>query len=221
MKRFIKAYTSFTRTERMGLVGLCILLAALIIIKATMHLWVSPLPIAIKQGILSKTTPKRQHPATIGEIEQASEEVIPGKQSVSSRKSLESAVTFDPNTADSPTLARFGMRPVAIRNLLHWRAKGKRFYTREDLKPLYTLTAAEYQKLAPYIDISQHTINLNTADSATLIGLRGIGPVLAHKIIARRTTVGPFTGYRQLRQLYPFPDSVFEQLKKQLDPLSP
>lgn len=59
-------------------------------------------------------------------------------------------------------------------------------------------------------------INLNTADSATLVRLKGIGPVTAHNIIERRNTQGAFTDINQLHEVGSFPDTVFAELKKQL-----
>lgn len=40
MKKFFRAYTSFSRAERMGVIALCCLLIGLIIVRMTMHLWV-------------------------------------------------------------------------------------------------------------------------------------------------------------------------------------
>ncbi len=59
-------------------------------------------------------------------------------------------------------------------------------------------------------------ININTADSATLVRLKGIGPVIAGKIIARRTKKGPFTHISQLRELGRFDTATFEMLKTHL-----
>src|SRR5271156_6278384 len=42
MKRAAKSYISFTRLERLGLMGLAVLLLILIAIKASMFLWVHP-----------------------------------------------------------------------------------------------------------------------------------------------------------------------------------
>lgn len=55
-------------------------------------------------------------------------------------------------------------------------------------------------------------INLNTADSATLVRLKGIGPVTAHKIIQHRSNIGPFTDLSQLREIGSFSDTVFAEL---------
>ena len=59
-------------------------------------------------------------------------------------------------------------------------------------------------------------ININTADSTTLVRLRGIGPATAHKILLRRYTYGPFTNIDQLRETGSFSDTVFAELKKRL-----
>ncbi len=60
---------------------------------------------------------------------------------------------FDPNTADSITLQRLGLRPWQVHNLLHYRAKGGRFRKAEQLSKLYGLTDSAYLALKPYIQI--------------------------------------------------------------------
>ena len=59
-------------------------------------------------------------------------------------------------------------------------------------------------------------IDLNTADSATLVRLKGIGPVTAGKIVARRIKKGPYTSIDQLMEVRNFPDAVFKILKEHL-----
>lgn len=59
-------------------------------------------------------------------------------------------------------------------------------------------------------------INLNEADSATLVSLKGIGPVTAHNIITRRAKKGSFTDISQLREVGGFSDSTFAVLKRLL-----
>ena len=59
-------------------------------------------------------------------------------------------------------------------------------------------------------------IDLNTADSATLVRLKGIGPATARKIVAYRKNTGPFTNIDQLLQIRKFPDATFKILKQHL-----
>lgn len=141
---------------------------------------------------------------------------------------------FDPNTLDSAGFLRLGLSTRTTKYLLNWRRKGKQFYRKEDLKPLYTLSAAEYERLAPYIYISApqraqgwsntgttlpplpDRMDLNTIDSFTLLRLDGIGTTLAHRIIQRRNALGSFLHTEQLLEVYKFPDSVFLYLQTKL-----
>ena len=59
-------------------------------------------------------------------------------------------------------------------------------------------------------------IDLNSADSATLVRLKGIGPVTARKIVARRKDKGAFTNLDQLREVGSFTEETFELLKEHL-----
>ena len=63
--------------------------------------------------------------------------------------------TFDPNTADSTTLLRLGLRPWQVRSIYKYRSKGGRFYTKEDFAQLYGLTLEKYRQLEPYIKIKR------------------------------------------------------------------
>lgn len=60
------------------------------------------------------------------------------------------------------------------------------------------------------------SMDLNTADSEALVLLKGIGPVTAHNILARRKSKGPFTDLEQLKEMGSFPESTFAALKTRL-----
>ncbi len=60
---------------------------------------------------------------------------------------------FDPNTADSLTLAQLGLRPWQIHNLIRYREKGGRFRLADDFRRLYGLTDSAFKALLPYIAI--------------------------------------------------------------------
>ena len=61
---------------------------------------------------------------------------------------------FEPNKADSLTLATLGLHPRIIRNILHYRAAGGVFRTTEALSRIYGMTNEEFARLHPYIFIS-------------------------------------------------------------------
>ena len=59
-------------------------------------------------------------------------------------------------------------------------------------------------------------ININTADSATLVRLKGIGPVTASRIVAYRKQKGPFTAVEQLLEVSSIPKATFKTIKGHL-----
>ena len=80
---------------------------------------------------------------------------------------------FDPNTADSTTLLRLGLRPWQVRNIYKYRAAGGIYRRKEDFAQLYGLTVKEYRELEPYIRISSDYL-----PASTLFGKRrapGVG----------------------------------------------
>jgi DNA uptake protein ComE-like DNA-binding protein len=152
MKKAIKSFITFNRTERRGLIFLSALLLILIAIRATMSLWV--------------------HPAMDKKNEQkliAAWEVFKRSQPT-------------PKTADTTEIVKREFQDAFDEN--H----------------------------TPLSD----SIDLNTIDSATLVRLKGIGPVTAGKIVGRRKNKGPYTDFEQLKEVGVFSPANFELLKKHL-----
>lgn len=58
----------------------------------------------------------------------------------------------------------------------------------------------------------QTPIELNTADTAELQRLWGIGPVLSARIVRYRDLLGGFTSKEQLREVYGLADSVYDRI---------
>lgn len=213
MKRLITAYTSFNRTERMGIVALMAIILILIITKTTMHLWVKPDVNEAEQNALiakweaQQNTPRAASYATESTANNHRDATVTFTPKL---------FPFDPNTVTESQLQELGLQPKTISIFLNWRSKGKHFYKKEDFKPLYTLSQVEYERLAPYITIKVQRLNLNTADSASLVALPGIGAKLAHKILEYRKEIGSYTSVEQLKDVYHFPDSTIKLLKEQL-----
>lgn len=136
MKKLLNSFTSFTRTERVGLLVLSTLLVILLVVRTTMSLWVHPITDRVKEERLVKA----------------------------------------------------------------W----------EQYK------SAHFVKEGEPVPAYPDSMNLNTADSEALVSLKGIGPVTAHNILARRREKGPFTDFEQLRETGSFPESTFAALKTRL-----
>ena len=152
MKRLLRSYTSVTRTERIGIAVLAVVIIILVGVRLTMHYWVHPANNAEEQKRLTKAW----------EVYKRSQPVV--------------ATTTSTDTAA------------------------------DDYQDAYD------DNETPLPDI----ININTADSATLVRLKGIGPATAKRIVDRRKRKGPFTKVDQLLEVSSMPDATFEVLKKHL-----
>lgn len=59
-------------------------------------------------------------------------------------------------------------------------------------------------------------IDINGCDSAALVALPGIGPVLSARIIKYRKLLGGFASVEQLREVYGLPEETYEMIKGRL-----
>lgn len=107
---------------------------------------------------------------------------------------------FDPNTVSREELVRLGFSEKQAQVIENYRSKGGKYNKKSDFAKMYVVDSAMFARLEPYIKIKK--LNLNTADSAALITLRGIGPYYAHKILEyRRRLGGMFTSKEQLLEI--------------------
>lgn len=138
---------------------------------------------------------------------------------------------FDPNTVQRHSLIQLGLSPAQADQLINYRNSGGRFYARDDLLKLYSLSKEDYLRLRKYIKISRdfsddhndpkyedsrfriepEPISLNLADISAWQSLPGIGSVLAERIVKYRTALGGFSSKNQLLDVYGI-DSVLFQL---------
>jgi competence ComEA-like helix-hairpin-helix protein len=75
-------------------------------------------------------------------------------------------------------------------------------------------TFVPFEKKLAQKKISQ--VEINTADSATLVSLPGIGPTLASRIIKYREGLGGFLSLEQLPEVYGFKEDLLFDLKERL-----
>jgi competence protein ComEA len=106
--------------------------------------------------------------------------------------------------------------------ITNYTAKGGKFYKPEDLKKIYGITEDDYKRLASYIDIPSSlgyavkvntVVELNTADSARLTTVQGIGPAFATRIIYYRERLGGFISKEQLKEVYGLDEVKFKEVK--------
>ena len=137
---------------------------------------------------------------------------------------------FNPNTMTEEEGRNFGLTDRQIRNIINYRDKGGKFYTKGDLAKLYTISEEDYVQLEPYIVLPEVArkpavktspeqkpsqeetakprekkdipiVDLNTADSLALVELPQIGPYTALRILEFRDKLGGYVDKEQLRDV--------------------
>ncbi|MDD2595811.1 MAG: helix-hairpin-helix domain-containing protein, partial [Bacteroidales bacterium] len=106
---------------------------------------------------------------------------------------------FDPNLVTQEELVRLGLSPRQADVIINYREKGGKFRQKSDFAKMYVVSDTLFERLKPFIEIP--TIELNSADSTTLVSLPGIGPYYARKIIEYRTRLGGFVRSEQLMEI--------------------
>ncbi|HLS37651.1 MAG TPA: helix-hairpin-helix domain-containing protein, partial [Sphingobacterium bovisgrunnientis] len=140
--------------------------------------------------------------------------------------------TFDPNTATANQWDKLGLSPKQIQVILNYRSKGGKFYKKEDLRKIYSISEKDYNRLESYITISTaddkpkksfetsayekrevksiaRPISINTADTSELKQLKGIGSVLAARIVKFRDALGGFHSVNQIQEVYGISEETF------------
>ena len=106
---------------------------------------------------------------------------------------------FDPNTVSQEDLQRLGLSERQAASIENYRAKGGRFRSKTDFRKMYVVSDSLFARLEPFIEIPK--LELNAADSAALVSLRGIGPWYARKILDYRERLGGFVAKEQLLEI--------------------
>lgn len=155
-------------------------------------------------------------------------------------KKIDSVVlfAFDPNKATQEELTSLGMPSRTASGIINYRNKGGRFKVKSDLKKMYGLDTTLYTSLVPYIQLPQninkitnkttnktanknsHKTNerqvekfdLNLADTTQLKTIYGIGPVIARRIAAYRTSLGGYIMFDQLYEVWGLDSTVVRRL---------
>lgn len=137
---------------------------------------------------------------------------------------------FNPNTLTEEEWRQMGLTDRQIRNIMNYKAKGGKFYSKNDLGKLYTISEEDFAQLEPFIVLPEVSrvasgksnskkqeeltgeepkptkkaipiVDLNTVDSTTLVELPQIGGYMASRIIEFREKLGGFVNMEQLRDV--------------------
>ncbi len=129
----------------------------------------------------------------------------------STPKPIAERFVFMPDTASIATFKRLGFSQKQAENIIKYRAMIGGYHSAEEFEKCYMVSAEIAEQLRPYAVYDTTVveksfeelfpIDLNTADSATLCKIVGIGPKSASAIIAYREKLGGFYKVEQLAEI--------------------
>lgn len=131
---------------------------------------------------------------------------------------------FDPNAIKKSSLIDIGLYEWEAKRILTYREKVKPFQTKEELFKVYGLDSNLVLQLVPFIEIDstsflvklkkiKEVVEINSADSAALIQVNGIGGYFASRIIKYRNKLGGFYAKEQLMEVYGLDSSRFAKME--------
>lgn len=139
---------------------------------------------------------------------------------------LSTLFAFNPNNLPANQWQKLGLTARQIKGIKNYEAKRGKFYSKADVKKMYTITPQDYKRLQPYINLPEEEevnkaakpliiVELNTADSATLTSLNGIGPAFARRIVQYRTRLGGFHNKHQLQEIVGMDNMRYQDVQGQ------
>jgi competence protein ComEA len=232
-----KDYFAFTKKERTGILMLIALIAIGLMVPRFFGTTSLKEEVRVEAIQIQKASPEQinkdqgrrtqYHPQQSTDEERYDE---PEKQPQAG-----TLFPFDPNTLNEAGWKKLGINDRTISTIQHYKSKGGRFRNAGDLQKMYGLKKADFDRLAPYIQIAAPApfvyaektprkyikpppavIDINQADTLAFISLPGIGSKLANRIVHFREKLGGFCSVQQLGETFGLPDSTFQLIKPRL-----
>ncbi len=141
---------------------------------------------------------------------------------------------FDPNTVTKEEMSNLGFSNRVATNIHTYRKKGGHFKIKSDLLKIYGFDTSLYVKITGFINLPDSIpiaepmldtlivakekirIGLNSADTAQLKKLAGIGDVFATRIVKYREKLGGFHSKKQLLEVYGMQTSRYKKFEDQV-----
>ena len=230
----VKSYFNFNKGERNGII---VVVAIIIAVLAYPYLF----KVAFKDNateFLQFSKEIQQFEASLKNAADSADEARRLDFQQMDRSVAENKITpfiFNPNLLPSEQWSKMGLKDWQIKVIKKYEAKGGKFYKKEDFKRMFCISPSEYEILEPYISIPEQKneyadrkpeikeikkkvlIDLNTADSVTLLALYGVGPSFAKRIIKYRNLLGGFYSKNQLLEVYGFDQGKLDQIDANCD----
>lgn len=155
------------------------------------------------------------------------------------RESSVELFSFDPNSVTHEQMELLGFSERVRSRIINYRNKNGKFRVKSDLLKIYGMDSVLYNTLVPYIILPERLtsrepivstpkkieittlVDLNSADSISLIRVNGIGPKLSQRIISYRKKLGGFVSMDQLHEVYGLDSAVIKRVKEKFEVVQP
>ncbi len=221
MKQQVKDYFTFSKKERRGIFVLLVIIFLIIVVYII-------LPYLKKDQIVDFTGFEKDIEA-FEESQRKSDSIKkvaqnkPYSSLKTSELTAEQKITpfeFNPNNLPPKKWKELGLTDKQIIIIKNYESKGGKFYKKEDLKKIYSISEDVFKILEPFIIIPEDSkrkdnivefskekaeitmVELNSADETVLVQLKGIGPSFSKRIIKYRNMLGGFYKKEQLLEVY-------------------
>ncbi len=231
MKKHLTTYFNFSKKELNGILVLCIVIVLTLAFPVCFRFFDEPQKYDLTQfqkeiALFEASATNRTDYTTL-------------KYKVEESKLEPEYFEFDPNSASVIEWQKLGLSARQVKIVRNYVSKGGKFFRKEDLKKIYSISAKQYKGLEPYIRITQPerryysnrklpvvtgshpkkdivVVELNGADSIMLDQLRGIGPTFASRAIRFRDRLGGFYDKEQLREVYGMDSVRYSMIESQI-----
>ena len=222
-RRWVRSYVGFTTSQANGFFVLLPLLVLILFSEPAWRWWTR------RNGMQSVPDSAALEAFIAGWREEAPLS-SPGGSVHTHEAPVSERFAFNPNHTGYDSLRRLGMAPHLARRIIHYREKGGRFRKKRDLLRIYGFDSLFYETLAPFIQLPEKaarenyfttaaaerkvaaTFDLNTADTARLKRIYGIGNALSQRIVKFRDRLGGFISGQQLYEVYGLDSVVVKRL---------
>jgi competence ComEA-like helix-hairpin-helix protein len=241
MRKFIKEYLMFSRSEKNALIILAMFFILIVVLNIFLPHIVTPernpdqdqlAEIKRIQAILNDSASKsKSNSAKFNNYDRAG---IQDAETISNQGAI-ALFVFDPNIISAEDMQKLNIPLKVVNNIIKFRQKGGKFNKPDDLRKIYGMTEEQYEMLEPYIEINQvknanhkteyqkiekdqyiKQLELNTATIDDLDKLPAIGISYANRIIKYRQLLGGYCRKEQLLEVYGLDSAVYNRVREHL-----
>lgn len=236
-----KNFFYFSGSQRAGILVLLCLILLISLIDSFLPLFYEPKPEQVDSLFLVEVNDFKNSLQSIDSIRNAQRLRTYQSYHTTSKsynddynKGKNELFPFNPNVLDSVGFAALGIKPYVISNILKYRRKVS-FKDKEGFARIYGISEAKFEELASYIQLPESekslndssslnrnksgdnnmmlTVELNAADTAELMKIKGIGKGYAYAIVRFRKQTGGFISVEQLNEIYGMTPENFVKIK--------